>query len=76
MTCDCTRHLTKLYDSMAKLKMDGDSKMAVGMWAKDGEYVQFSQKCDCDGKVSEPASHRRCGAAQKPRVIFQSDQKV
>ncbi len=36
---------------MAKLKMDGSSKMAVGMWAKDGEYVEFSQKCDCDGKV-------------------------
>lgn len=36
---------------MAKLKMDGGSKMAVGMWAKDGEYVDFSQKCDCDGKV-------------------------
>ncbi|KAJ1529252.1 hypothetical protein ONE63_006052 [Megalurothrips usitatus] len=45
------RHLTKLYDSMAKLKMDSNSKMAIGMWAKDGEYVQFSQKCDCDGKV-------------------------
>ena len=55
---------------MAKLKMDGDSKMAVGMWAKDGEYVQFSQKCDCDGKVREtaPASQRYAGGVQKPRL--------
>ncbi|XP_063241593.1 dynein beta chain, ciliary-like [Bacillus rossius redtenbacheri] len=49
------RHLTKLYDSMAKLKFKQDggksTKTAVGVWAKDGEYVDFSEDCLCDGKV-------------------------
>ena len=47
--------MTKLFDSMASLKFeqadDKDTKMAVGMFSKDGEYVDFAQKCDCDGQV-------------------------
>jgi dynein heavy chain len=61
------RHLTKLFDSMAKLKFEklpvehGDSesqenrkaelKLATGMWSKDGEYVNLSSPCDCSGQV-------------------------
>jgi len=51
----CCRHLTKLFDSMAKLKFrkePGKEKVALGMIAKDGEYVEFSKECDCTGPVS------------------------
>lgn len=27
------------------------SKLAVGMYSKDGEYVDLAEKCDCDGQV-------------------------
>lgn len=39
---------------MAKLKFKetGPFKTAVGMQAKDGEYVEFNQECDCTGPVS------------------------
>jgi hypothetical protein len=29
-----------------------NTKNAIAMWAKDGEYVNFSGACDCTGKVS------------------------
>ncbi|RZC39341.1 MT, DHC N2, AAA 7, DHC N1 and/or AAA 9 domain containing protein [Asbolus verrucosus] len=50
------RHLTKLFDSLAKLKFvqEGgkNSKRAFGMISKENEeHVQFSQICDCTGKV-------------------------
>jgi len=40
----------KLYDSMAKIKFIKD-KLAVGMYAKDGEYVEFDGNCECSGQV-------------------------
>lgn len=50
------RHLTKLFDSLAKLKFEKDgsrySKKAFGMISKENEeHVQFSEICDCSGKV-------------------------
>lgn len=50
------RHLTKLFDSMAKLKFEKDSegndaKVALGMFSKDGEYVDMDQACDLGGQV-------------------------
>ncbi|XP_071446269.1 dynein beta chain, ciliary-like [Hetaerina americana] len=50
------RHLTKLFDSLAKLKLRPDasgksSKNARGMFAKDGEYVEFNNDCECTGPV-------------------------
>ncbi|XP_045488493.1 dynein beta chain, ciliary [Pieris rapae] len=49
------RHLTKLFDSIAKLRFgDNDKpeeKIAAGMIAKDGEYVPFHGSCDCSGPV-------------------------
>lgn len=51
----CFRHLTKLFDSLACLKFvkgeDENSKHALGMFAKDGEYVEFNKDCDCSGAV-------------------------
>lgn len=51
------RHLTKLFDSMARLnfKLDKDGniiKTILGMFAKDTEYVAFHKVCDCNGPVS------------------------
>ena len=50
------RHLTKLFDSMSSLKFKEDdagseSKVALGMYSKDGEYVDFPHECDCSGQV-------------------------
>lgn len=48
------KHLTKLFDSIAKLnfnKIEPNYEM-LGMIAKDGEYVAFDNKCDCSGAVS------------------------
>ena len=46
------RHLTKLYDSLAKLIFVGKSKMAEKMMSKENdEIVPFQHPCDCSGKV-------------------------
>ncbi|XP_049878702.1 dynein beta chain, ciliary [Pectinophora gossypiella] len=49
------RHLTKLFDSIAKLKFieseNTAEKVSSGMIAKDGEYVPFHGSCDCTGAV-------------------------
>ena len=50
------RHLAKLFDSMAKLKFKEDdggqpTKEALGMYSKDGEYVNFAEPCKCVGQV-------------------------
>ena len=49
------KHLTKLFDSMAKLKMIDDvgvpSNVAQTMIAKDGENVDFVTPCVCEGQV-------------------------
>ncbi|XP_076749810.1 dynein beta chain, ciliary-like [Xylocopa sonorina] len=49
------KHLSKLYDSIAKLnwKMDGGkpTKNAIVMIAKDGEEMSIHGSCDCSGKV-------------------------
>lgn len=52
----CFRHLTKLFDSMAELRFaeseQPEEKVAIGMIAKDGEYVPFDGTNDCTGPVS------------------------
>ncbi|KAL2077982.1 hypothetical protein ACEWY4_025667 [Coilia grayii] len=50
------RHLSKLFDNVAKLKFDtdsegGPSKMGLGMYSKEDECVPFSRPCDCTGQV-------------------------
>ncbi|NXH48679.1 DYH9 protein, partial [Dicaeum eximium] len=50
------RHLSKLFDNLAKLKFQVDSeqkttKMGLGMYSREEEYVQFSEPCDCSGQV-------------------------
>lgn len=52
-------HLIKLFDSMASLKFEIDNgrKYAMGMIAKDGEFVEFNHPCDCSGPVSFTLNH-------------------
>ncbi|NWT20166.1 DYH9 protein, partial [Vireo altiloquus] len=50
------RHLPKLFDNVAKLKFQVDSeqkttKVGLGMYSREEEYVQFSDPCDCSGQV-------------------------
>lgn len=49
------KHLTKLFDSIAKLKFepatDEDPLRAVGMIAKDSEYVEFNELANICGPV-------------------------
>ncbi|XP_073997627.1 dynein beta chain, ciliary-like isoform X3 [Rhodnius prolixus] len=52
------RHLTKLYDSISNLKFakmpDGKlTKSAIGMHAKDGEFVDMFWPCECVGAVED-----------------------
>ncbi|NXF13134.1 DYH17 protein, partial [Smithornis capensis] len=53
---EVSRHLTKLFDSVAKLKFQESSdkkplKVAQGMFSRDGEYVPFDADCDLSGQV-------------------------
>ncbi|XP_063817028.1 dynein axonemal heavy chain 9 isoform X3 [Pseudophryne corroboree] len=46
------RHLSKLFDNMAKMKFkDAESKTSLGMYSKEDEYVIFNKPCDCSGQV-------------------------
>lgn len=46
------RHLTKLYDSLAKLVFIKGTKLAEKMLSKENdELVAFKTQCDCSGKV-------------------------
>ncbi|KAB0376184.1 hypothetical protein FD755_012827 [Muntiacus reevesi] len=50
-----TRHLSKLFDSIADLQFEDDQDVsahrAVGMYSKDKEYVPFPAECECIGHV-------------------------
>uniref|UniRef100_A0A674GE64 Dynein axonemal heavy chain 17 n=1 Tax=Taeniopygia guttata TaxID=59729 RepID=A0A674GE64_TAEGU len=53
---EVSRHLTKLFDSLAKVKFQEGSdkkpqKVAHGMFSRDGEYVHFDADCDLSGQV-------------------------
>lgn len=57
-----SRHLSKLFDSLAKLKFKTGAdkkplKAALGMFSGDEEYVAFDADCDLSGQVSR-APHR------------------
>ena len=42
---------------MAKINFIKD-KLGVGMYAKDGEYVQFDGNCECSGQVKNYTKSR------------------
>lgn len=50
------KHLSKLFDNMAKMRFEADGegnpcKTGLGMYSKEEEYVPFNQPCDCTGQV-------------------------
>lgn len=48
------KHLTKLFDSVARLELiltEAKEYSALGMYAKDGEYVVFDMTSECVGPV-------------------------
>ncbi|XP_064531689.1 dynein axonemal heavy chain 9 isoform X4 [Pseudopipra pipra] len=56
------RHLSKLFDSLAKVKFQVDSeqkvmKVGLGMYSREEEYVPFSEPCDCSGQVEVWLNH-------------------
>lgn len=47
-----SRHLIKLFDSLAKLTFKQGCKVATAMESKENEeIVMFKKECDCNGKV-------------------------
>ncbi|KAI4566906.1 hypothetical protein MJG53_015583 [Ovis ammon polii x Ovis aries] len=53
---EVSRHLSKLFDSLCKLKFRLDAsgkplKFGLGMYSKEDEYVDFDQECDLSGQV-------------------------
>ncbi|XP_042198221.1 dynein axonemal heavy chain 9 isoform X3 [Callorhinchus milii] len=51
-----SHHLSKLFDNMTKMKFQTDAddrptKLALGMYSKENEYVNFKEPCDCSGQV-------------------------
>lgn len=58
-----SRHLSKLFDSLCKLKfrLDADGrplKVGLGMYSKEDEYMDFDLECDLSGQVGGRAG---CG---------------
>ncbi|XP_069917496.1 dynein axonemal heavy chain 9 isoform X2 [Oryctolagus cuniculus] len=56
------RHLSKLFDNMAKMKFQLDASekpttISLGMYSKEEEYVAFSEPCDCSGQVEIWLNH-------------------
>uniref|UniRef100_A0A8C9J5L0 Dynein axonemal heavy chain 9 n=1 Tax=Piliocolobus tephrosceles TaxID=591936 RepID=A0A8C9J5L0_9PRIM len=56
------RHLSKLFDNMAKMRFQLDAsgkptKTSLGMYSKEEEYVAFSEPCDCSGQVEIWLNH-------------------
>ncbi|XP_065549401.1 dynein axonemal heavy chain 9 isoform X2 [Lathamus discolor] len=55
-------HLPKLFDSLAHIKFQLDSeqkatKVGLGMYSREEEYVSFSEPCDCSGQVEVWLNH-------------------
>ncbi|XP_045680245.1 dynein axonemal heavy chain 9 isoform X1 [Phyllostomus hastatus] len=55
-------HLSKLFDNMAKMQFHLDTsekptKISLGMYSKENEYVAFSKPCDCSGQVEIWLNH-------------------
>ncbi|XP_071954573.1 dynein beta chain, ciliary-like [Antedon mediterranea] len=69
------RHLSKLFDNMAKLKFEqddegNDTKTALGMYSKEGEYAEFTQPCECTGQVEAWLNKLQDAMRQTVRLTF------
>uniref|UniRef100_A0A8C5QH48 AAA+ ATPase domain-containing protein n=1 Tax=Leptobrachium leishanense TaxID=445787 RepID=A0A8C5QH48_9ANUR len=55
-----TRHLLKLFDNVADLKFEdkeSSAQCAVGMYSKEGEFVNFTKACICEGQAEGWLGH-------------------
>ena len=70
------KHFTKLFDSLAKIEMKKEettieqSNKAIKMKAKDGEIVDLSEDCLCDGKVENWLNSLMHSMKESLRVKF------
>lgn len=67
-----SRHLSKLFDSLCKLKFRLDEnqkplKIGLGMYSKEDEYMDFDQECDLSGQVGAGAGPGGCGRGHHPQ---------
>jgi len=53
---------------MAKIKFIKD-KLGVGMYAKDGEYVEFDGNCECSGQVKNYNKFQFC-ILDRSKIIY------
>lgn len=72
-----SRHLSKLFDSLCKLKfrLDADKsplKVGLGMYSKEDEYMDFDRECDLSGQVGGRAGRRGNGQTHAPPGARQS----
>lgn len=48
--------MVKLFDNVADLRYEEDNEkeiqVATGMYSKEGEFVDFSEPCFCEGQVN------------------------
>lgn len=68
-----SKHLTKLYDSLAKLHFKKDSKLAEKMHSKENdEIVPFYEPCDCSGKVENWLNRLTAKMRETLHILFRS----
>lgn len=72
------KHLTKLYDSLAKLEFESSSsKKAVEMISKENdEHVRFSKYCDCSGKVESWLNRLTISMRETLHILFKKAVKA
>lgn len=73
--------MSKLFDNMAKLKFKDDdegnaTKEALGMFSKEGEYVDFDKTCDCSGQVNYSYSSPECLMGVATLGLLQHTQNI
>jgi len=80
VTGQVAKHLTKLFDSMAKLRFrqenEQDTKIALYMSSKDGEEVKLAKPCDCDGQVSEASCCEQVRPVRTGETPMRSDWSI
>ena len=50
---EVAKQLAKLFQMLCDVKFKEGTKTAIGMYALDGEYVDFTSECQCEGRVED-----------------------
>lgn len=75
MFAQVQKHLSKLFDNVAKMRFEVDgegtcSRTGVGMFSREDEYVAFSRSCQCTGQVHAHLQQGR-GSHRTVMISFQ-----